>query len=296
MNILCLSKNKLKFLIKNFIKVMVHIEEFKKIPSNMHYLFVDNMLFKVNENHIIQSVIDKDCDIKKFKNLIGTEIRGVPIDIDELFFNNEEVCSIFKLTGKITWVCKLKNFVETCFKTYLNGKLHGSFKSLFSVGVFENGKKIGKWHYYNYSIPYFSILTSDFLRECIKIISYNDGKPHGYGEIKNHDCSIISYGNFNKGKKIGKWTFIIHGYKYNRYVHYENGIPKTMIEIKKNKNLWGDDIELDESPYNLDEPSVIVWEKLTYMYHKNTKLIDFKEFNTRGFVKKGYSINEFKKL
>lgn len=277
---------------------MVCIEILKNIKSGMYNMYIGGILYLVDEDNIIRGAIDSECDFIKYKDLFGNKIDGKRITIDELFYNNHDLCVDFKITGRIRCTCYIDNNLslpEECTKTYLNGVLHGPFKSIFSRGIFLNGVKQGGWSYYSYGKSKLSIFSNQY-KECIKKVIYINGIREGQAEIKNHDSSIISFGSFKNGRKTGMWTFLIHQYEYNRYVLYKNGNVIKMIEIKKDGTPWQNNIKVDSSPYDKNKPSIIYWRKLTRISTRKDELIDFKEFNSRGYVKEGFNLDELPNL
>lgn len=114
--------------------------------------------------------------------------------IDDLYFDNHEICTFHKITKTIV---KNKNgkITERYRKEYLNGLLNGLYCDESSRGTYVNGKKNGEW-----------IINDEWNGQKRTIfVNFSNGELHGKYLLVIG--SFYAGGLYNNGYKIGKWNY-----------------------------------------------------------------------------------------
>ena len=262
---------------------MVHVSHIKELAVGKYGVYANNVLHLVDENNIITDIIDENFINIKYDSLLGMVITLDKQPVDELLFKNENMLKTLKITGVIYGENKVPSYMEKgklicqyveCFKTYDNGVLNGIFKNAYSEGYYRNGKKTGVWKYFDYYKSKFILGPGQYLRETVKIVTYQNGIWNGDCELNNYNKNNYAKGKYLNGKKQGVWIYDIDGNNYNRYVTYDKGIPQSVLEIKRDGKPWKDNIKEDQVPYDKSKPSVKYYPKVYRIASNVNNVID----------------------
>lgn len=181
-----------------------------------------------SENIICECIYSSDTEPKQYDDYIGARITNGNFDgsynsartlekfksLDGLYAKNPEICKKHKITA----LFQNGEFIAE----YLNGKLHGKFKSATEEGNYINGKKQGEWNLHSAS-------DSRYFRATL---NYVDGALNGEANIASDNAR--GKGSYVNNKKVGVWNITRNSNFVLRYhtITYDNGVPIKCVTAK----------------------------------------------------------------